>query len=143
MITHPAIELLNEAEKGEKVIKTLFKRIDKLFRSSIIKYNDLFTFPDMLSVKLADGISTKKIPLPPNKGLLFQTNFQQNRELGSHKNDCYEHITVERGSFIDLTTGEIYAEGDEFGIKPGQTYNIKSLDRFTTIYNLFTRDAAY
>lgn len=147
MVTFPPSEvkqMKNDFETNAERLKLFFKKIGQLFDEDIISYHDMMVFPDMLRVKMAEGVGVKKIPLPPAFGLLFKMDIHPNQELGTHKNkDCFQYTTVERGAIINLNTGEIYDEGDELTIKPGKTYRIKSLDNYTELYILYSQYAAY
>lgn len=150
MVTFPPFppsevkQLKTDFDHNADRLKLFFKKIGQLFSEDIISYHDMMGFPDLLRVTMIEGVGIKKIPLPPSFGLLFKMDIQSNRELGAHKNkDCFQYITVERGAIINLATGEIYPEGDELTIKPGQTYRIKSLDHYSEIYILYSQYAAY
>jgi hypothetical protein len=130
--------------KNDEKIRALFQRLSAKFsQGQLVKYDDLNSFPILLRSMLDVGIHTKRLPMPPDSGIYFQVDFQKESELGAHKHDCFEHITVERGAFIDLETGKIYEEGDELKLAPDVIHNIKSLDHYTILYILFTRDDAY
>lgn len=148
MITYPTQQMSAEMKrlvlKNDERIKSLFKTLSAKFeKGQMVTYMDMNTFPILLRSMLSEGIHTKRLPLPPGAGLYFQVDFKKESELGVHQHDCHEHITVDRGAFIDLTSGKIYEEGDELIIKPGQMHNIKSLDHYTILYILFTRNDPY
>ena len=148
MIQYPIRKVTKEIEdlieRSEQKIKQLFYKLSQQFSDGqMVSYNDLNTFPILLRGMLGIGIHAKRLPLPPAGGIYFQVDFKKESELGPHKHDCYEHITVDRGAIIDLETGKIYEEGQEVMIKPDVIHNIKSLDHFTILYILFAKNDPY
>lgn len=139
-----AEEIKSLIQKTDRRLAQVFRIItDRFVDGQMITYNQLKTFPICMRMQLAEGVYTKRLPLPPASGLYFQVDFQKERELGAHLHDCFEHITVERGCFIDLATGKIYEEGDELLVAPKSIHNIKSLDKYTILYILFSKDDPY
>jgi len=95
--------------KDLRSIQSITKKlVDQYHEGTLITFDALSQAPLSTELKLAEGITSYRMPVNDKNQIAFVVEFEAGAILKNHYHDCEELIHVLRGELVDATTEEVY-----------------------------------